>query len=340
MDWAAILTNSVESGLGIDAVYFALAAIGLNIHFGYAGLLNFGQAAFVAMGAYGLAVSVSSYGLPFWAGIGIGLGLSVVLAVLLGIPTLRLRADYLAIVTLAAAEIIRLVLRAVSLEDRLGGTDGLQQFSQGFFDLSPYPGTGDPAAVNRTQYGVFGVDFDTRTLWVMTVGWTLVALCCVVVFLLMRSPWGRVLKAIREDEDAVRSLGKNVYAYKMQALVLGGVIGSLGGFMVALGKGSVQPDLFGTATTFFLYTALILGGTARVLGPVAGAMIFWTLLAFTDNALREAVDNGHIPTSLMDGSQVGQVRFMLVGLGLVLLLVFRPQGIFGDKKELALDARK
>ncbi|WP_019877598.1 branched-chain amino acid ABC transporter permease [Sporichthya polymorpha] len=331
MDWGRIFSNAIESGLGIDGVYFALAAIGLNIHFGYAGLLNFGQSAFMAMGAYGLAVSVASYGLNFWVGIAIGLGLSVVLAILLGIPTLRLRADYLAIVTIAAAEIIRLIVRSVSLEDKLGGTDGLQQYSAGFFDLNPY--------TDGKQYGLLGIEFSARDTWVLTVGWVLVVLCCLLVWTLMRSPWGRVLKAIREDEDAVRSLGKNVYAYKMQALVLGGVIGALGGFIAALGQGSVAPDLYGSETTFFLYTALILGGAARVFGPVVGAVIFWSLLSFTDNFLREAIANDHISESVMNPNQVGQVRFMLVGLGLVLMLCFRPQGIFGDRKEIALDAR-
>lgn len=331
MHWGNIFSNSAEAAVGIDAVYFALAAIGLNVQFGYAGLLNFGQSAFLAMGAYGLAVSVSTYGLPFWAGIAIGIGGSVVLAILLGIPTLRLRADYLAIVTIAAAEIIRLLVRSVSLSDKFGGTDGLQQFSGGFFAHNPYP--------ENHRYGIGPVNFDARAFWVMTVGWTLVAICCVLIALLVRSPWGRVIKAIREDEDAVRSLGKNVYAYKMQALVIGGVIGSLGGFIAALGTGSVQPDLYGTETTFLAYVVLILGGAARVLGPVVGSMILWSLLAFTDSALRQAVDAGHISPSIVNGVQVGEVRFMLVGLGLVLLMVFRPQGVFGDRREIALDAR-
>jgi branched-chain amino acid transport system permease protein len=331
MHWGSIFSNSLEATVGIDAVYFALAAIGLNVQFGYAGLLNFGQSAFLAMGSYGLAVSVATYGLPFWAGIGIGIGLSVVLAILLGIPTLRLRADYLAIVTIAAAEIVRLIVRSVSLDRYFGGTDGLQQFSGYFFDHDPYPDT--------RRYGIGSVNFDARELWVMTVGWALVAISCLLVWLLVRSPWGRVVKAIREDEDAVRSLGKNVYAYKMQALVIGGVIGSLGGFVAALGKGSVQPDLYGTETTFLAYVVLILGGAARVLGPVVGSMILWTLLAFTDSLLRQAVDSGHISSSIITGIQVGEVRFMLVGLGLVLLMVFRPQGVFGDRKEIALDAR-
>jgi branched-chain amino acid transport system permease protein len=148
-----------------------------------------------------------------------------------------------------------------------------------------------------------------------------------------------VLKAIREDEDAVRSLGKNVFSYKMQALVIGGLIGCLGGFIFALGQASVQPDLFSTDFTFYAYTIVILGGAARVFSPVVGASIFWVLLVFVGNTLSEAVAAGYIPSSIMTVNQVGAVRFMLVGLGLMLLLIFRPQGIFGDKREIALDAR-
>ena len=142
----------------------------------------------------------------------------------------------------------------------------------------------------------------------------------------MRSPWGRVLKGIREDEDAVRSLGKNVYSYKMQALVIGGVIGALGGFVFALARANVNPDAFSTDLTFFAYTILILGGAARVLGPVVGAMIFWFLLTFTDNVLENATRIGAIPESVLATSQVSQVRYMLVGLALILLMVFRRRG--------------
>jgi branched-chain amino acid transport system permease protein len=160
-----------------------------------------------------------------------------------------------------------------------------------------------------------------------------------LIWLLVNSPWGRLLKAIREDEDAVRSLGKNVYLYKIQSLIAGGVIGSIGGFVYALSRQSVQPDNYGTALTFFAYTVLILGGAARVMAPVAGAIIFWFLLVFVEQLLRQAVSAGYIPEWLIGVNQVGQIRFMLVGLGLMLLMIFRPQGIFGDRKELALDAR-
>ena len=331
MNWELILSNALRAAVGVDAVVYGLAAIGLNVHFGYTGLLNFGQAAFLAVAAYGLATIVATFGLSFWLGIVVGLAAAVALAVLLGAPTLRLRADYLAIVTIAAAEIVRLLARSVALREYFGGSDGLQAFSDPFFRLNPYaPG----------EYGVGALRFGERETWVLTVGWILIVLACLAVFALMRSPWGRVLKAIREDEDAVRSLGKNVYAYKLQSLVIGGVLGSLGGFVYALGRASVQPDVFGTETTFFAYTILILGGAARVLGPVVGAVIFWALLSLSDNVLNEAIRVGYISQDFMSTVQVGQVRFMLVGLALMLLMIYRPQGIFGDRREIALDTQR
>jgi neutral amino acid transport system permease protein len=330
MDWTRIIVNALEASIGLQTVVFALAAIGLNVHFGYTGLLNFGQSGFLAVAAYGLAVTVATFDLPMWLGIIIGLLGAVLLALLLGIPTLRLRADYLAIVTIAAAEIIRLTVRSVTFEETFGGSDGRQAFAGGFYDLNPYP-------VHEYNIGSFG--FNERQMWILTVGWILVAVSCLVVYLLMRSPWGRVLKAIREDEDAVRSLGKNVYAYKMQSLIIGGVLGCLGGFIYALGQASIQPDIFGTDTTFFAYTILILGGAARVMGPVVGAAIFWVILSLSDNILNEAIDAGYISPKVIATAEVGQVRFMIVGLLLMLLMIFRPQGIFGDRREIALDAR-
>jgi neutral amino acid transport system permease protein len=330
MDWGNIISNALQAAVGLDTVIYALAAIGLNVHFGYTGLLNFGQAAFLAVAAYGLAISVSIAGLPFFVGIAAGLAGAVVLAVLLGVPTLRLRADYLAIVTIAAAEIFRLVVRSASLRDYTGGSSGLSAFSDGFYALNP---------LSQGDHGFGPFTFDERSSWALIVGWTLILLASLLVWLLMRSPWGRVIKAIREDEDAVRSLGKNVYAYKMQSLILGGVLGGLGGFMLALGRSAVQPDLYGTELTFFAYTVLILGGAARVFGPVLGAAIFWVVLSLTDNVLNQAITAGYISQSIMTTTQVGQVRFILVGLALMLLLIFRPQGILGDRKELALDGR-
>src|ERR671917_2616341 len=220
IDVPSLLTNGIAALIGPSAIFFALLAIGLNIHFGYTGLLNFGQIGFALVGGYGMGIAVVNFGLPLWVGVLIGMAAGVVLALLLGIPTLRLRADYLAIVTIAAAEILRLITRSTSMTEFSGGTQGLTGYGDSFRQLSPFD--------NGRLYDFFGVRFLGQTLWSMCLGWTVVGLSLLLVFLLVRSPWGRVLKAIREDEDAARALGKNVFAYKMQALVLGGVFGAVG----------------------------------------------------------------------------------------------------------------
>ena len=330
MDWQNIFSLALQQGLGPSAVVYCLAAIGLNVHFGYTGLLNFGQAGFMAIGGYAMASVVSTWGLPFWLGIVVGLLLAVVLALLLGVPTLRLRADYLAIVTIAAAEIIRQTVGSVSLLEYFGGQDGLTGFSDSFRSMNPFTGSiGIPGVVS----------WRANDAWVMLVGWVLVVICCLIVWLLMRSPWGRVLKSIREDEDAVRSLGKNVYSYKMQSLIIGGIFGALAGFITALKSAAINPSFFATDITFFAYTVLLVGGAARVLGPVAGAIIFWFLLSFLDLFFTQAAATGLIPESIMTSNQASLMRFIFMGLALMLLMIFRPQGIFGDRKELALDAR-
>jgi len=332
MDWHQIFSQALQQGLGPVAAVYCLAAIGLNVHFGYTGLLNFGQAGFMAVSGYAMASIVATWDLPFWLGITVGLLLSVVLALLLGVPTLRLRADYLAIVTIAAAEVIRQTVGSVSLLDYFGGQDGLQAFNRSFAALNPFDSTVSiPGVVSWRAY-----DF-----WVGLVGWCLVAVCCLIVWLLMRSPWGRVLKSIREDEDAVRSLGKNVYAYKMQSLIIGGLFGALAGFLTALQHAAINPSFFATDTTFFAYTVLLVGGAARVFGPVAGTLIFWFLLSFLDLFFGEATggSNPVIPLWIMDNNQASLMRFIFMGLALMLLMIYRPQGIFGDRRELALDAR-
>jgi len=327
MDWNIIFGQALTQGFGVQAVIFALAAIGLNVHFGYTGLLNFGQAGFLAIGAYALGVTVATFGQSLWLGVIYGLIGSVIFALLLGVPTLRLRADYLAIVTIASSEIIRLIVRSVTYRETFGGSDGINGFASEFYELNPF----------SSGLALGPVVLSANDLWITVVGWALVAVALLLVFLAMRSPWGRVLKGIREDEDAVRSLGKNVFAYKIQALVFGGVIGTLGGFVFALSNQSVQPDNYATTITFFAWAVLILGGAARVFGPVLGSVIFWFLLIFVNIALVEMVRAGYI--TFLTSTQVGQIRFILLGLSLMLLMIYRPQGILGDRKELALDAR-
>jgi neutral amino acid transport system permease protein len=346
MDWLQVFESTVRSAVGQDAIIYALAAIGLNIHFGYTGLLNFGQAGFIAVGGYGTAVTARELdkalardgvladnfqfldGWELWIGVGAGVLAGVLFALALGLPTLRLRADYLAIVTIAAAEIFHRLMAVPNFQETTGGADGLNNFADSFHDANP---------IADGSYGFWWFEYSQRQLWILLVGWTLVLLAVLVTFLLMRSPWGRVVRAIREDEDAARSLGKNAYGYKMQSLILGGVIGALGGIFWAVVQDSVVPANYVSSVTFLAYVALILGGAARVWGPVVGSIILWAVLSFTNGLLSEGVREGYVPDWFMEDTQVGQVRFILVGAGLALLAVFRPQGIFGDRREISLE---
>ncbi|MFO7548283.1 MAG: branched-chain amino acid ABC transporter permease [Acidimicrobiia bacterium] len=330
IDWGQIITLTVSAAVGVEAVVFAMAAIGLNIHFGYTGLLNFGQVGFMAMGGYGVAISIVIWQLNPYLALGIGVLFALVLALILGFPTLRLRADYLAIVTIAASEVIRIMARSTTLRSWTRGAEGLNEFAGAFYSLSPF---------RRNLYSWGPFFFTGNNLFIILVGWVLVGLAALLTWQLMRSPWGRVVRAIREDEDAARALGKNAYWYKLQALMLGGVLGGVAGMLQVIAKSTVQPDTFVPVITFFIWTVLILGGVGRVWSPVVGAVIFWGLLAFVETTLRQLVANGIIPSFIMNSNQVGIFRFILVGLGLMLLMVYRPQGIFGSREEMALDAR-
>jgi branched-chain amino acid transport system permease protein len=299
---------------------YALAALGLAIHFGFTGLLNFGQAGFMAVGGYAFAITAVKFEWPLWGSFLATIIASTIFALILGIPTLRLRADYLSIVTIAAAEIIRLSVKTPEFSDVTGGSEGINGAARTFNDLNPLP---------DGRWGIGVLTYSSDQWWVRIVGWGLVGIACLIVYLLVRSPWGRIIKGIREDQDAVRSLGKNVFAYKMQALILGGVFGGLAGALFILPR-SLQPDNYGTQLTFFLYTILLLGGAATVFGPIAGSIIFWVTLSLSDGILSLLVSNDLLPITSI---QQGPIRFIIIGITLMLLVIYRPQGIFGKKKE-------
>jgi len=306
------------------------------VHFGYTGLLNFGQVGFMAAGAYGLGVSIVFFQWNFMVGVAFGVIYSLILALILGVPTLRLRADYLAIVTIAASESIRLFVRWREMEPYTGASEGLNEFADPFYETSL-----NPFDVGvRYEFGPFS--YVGRDMWILTVGWIILLLTVLLVSRLMSSPWGRALKAIREDEDAARALGKNAYWYKMQSLMLGGVIGGMAGMLQVIQKGSIQPDTFNPVITFTIWAILILGGPGRTWSPIIGSMIYWSLIAFLENVLRELPQG---PSDALEDTielsdlNISQLRFILVGLGLVLLARYRPQGIFGSREEMALDDR-
>ncbi len=329
LDMGRVMQETMTQAFGPQAVVFAMAAIGLNIHFGYTGLLNFGHIGFLAAGAYGTAIAITSWSVNPVLAIGVGLAFALILGLMLGVPTLRLRADYLAIVTIAAAEIIRLLARSTALRDVTRGAEGLNEWADGFQNANPFD----------TIFDVGPFRYLPMQFAIVVFGWLAVILVSIMVWLLMNSPWGRVLKAIREDEDAARALGKNAYWFKMQALLLGGAIAGFAGFIQAVSRATVQPDVYVPPITFFIWTALILGGAARVFSPVVGAIMFWFIIVFGESFLSELVADGTIPTSILESTQVSNVRFLIMGIMLMTLMVFRPQGIFGDREEMALDDR-
>lgn len=322
-----ILTSVLREAIAPQTAAVAIAVIGLNIHFGFTGLLNIGQAGFMLLGGYGFAIGIDQ-GLPMSVSVLIGLALSVVFALLLGVPTLKLRGDYLAIVTISAAEILRYTGRLSQLTDVTGGSQGLpgSRYRDPFVDLSFFgAGTTTLGPFTYQNTGVNG-------WWVRFVAWTFVAVCVLVVWLLVRSPWGRLLRGIREDEDAIRSLGKNVYAVKMQALIIGGLLGAVGGILYVL-PGSVQPDAMGRSLTFFIWTALLLGGAATIFGPVLGTILF-----FAVRVLVRGISSEYVPDSILNTQQTEQFSWVVVGVALMLIVIFRPQGILGNKRELQFNA--
>jgi branched-chain amino acid transport system permease protein len=319
----AIVVEGLRAAVGVPAAAYALAALGLNLQFGFTGLLNFGQVGFLLMGAYGTAVTASR-GVPLPLACVCGIAAAVALGLVLGLPTLRLRADFLAIVTISVAEILRHLLRVRQFEGFTGGNEGITGFANAFFEVNPVP---------PGRYGVGDLAFDERQLWVAIVGWGLVGLLALLVHRLVRSPWGRVLEAIRADEDVPRSLGKNVVAYKMQSLVIGGAIGGVGGILLAVDAQYTNPDYWTSNLTFYAFASLIIGGLATDLGPVLGAMVFWFLAQALETLLRQALGAGALGT-LVDSTDIGPIRFALVGLALMLLMVFRPQGILGDRDDV------
>jgi neutral amino acid transport system permease protein len=329
MDVWGVLIEALRQGLGPQAAAYAVAATGLNLHFGLTGLLNFGHVAFLLVGAYGTAITVDNGG-SLWLGIVVGCLAAVVLALLLGLPSLKLRAEYLAIVTITVGEILRLIVRSNAAQELTGGVFGITQVPGEFYDINPFaPG----------RYGIGDLLYSERRLWVMVVGWGVAVLGALLIRQLMASPWGRVVRSIREDEDVARSLGKNVFGFKLQSLVIGGVLGALGGVVLLFVQESVTPDVFIPILTFYVFTIVVLGGAGSTWGPLVGSVVFWTFIELSSGLLREAIANDLIPSSVLEPQDVAATRFIIMGLLLAALMVWRPQGILGNRQDVLLDVR-
>jgi branched-chain amino acid transport system permease protein len=310
------------SGVLVLAGIYAVVALGLQLNVGFTGILNFGQAGFMAVGAYSMAILVLEAGFSFWLALPAAVLITMGFGVLIGLPSVRLRADYLAIVTLAMAEMVRLV--AQNARGLTGGPKGLycefEGVNQTCFDDSW-------RSVSDWMLGVIeNVWSDPEALLpLLIVIWLTVAIGVFVLGYLQRSPWGRMLRAVREDEDAARALGKNTVLLKLQSLAISAVLGAFAGFFLALFLATIHPDDYEPIVTFFAFGVLVLGGLASYPGVIVGAVVLWTLL--------EGTRFVELPIS---EEKTAALRFAIVGVVLIGLMAFRPQGMFGKRQEMVL----
>jgi len=292
----------VESYLIAMAVFgsiYALLALGLNIAWGFAGMVNLGLAGFYAVGAYASALATKTFGLPIAAGILLGFVAAGLAGALLTLVTLRLRGDYLAIVTLGFAEVIRLI---ASNEVWLtNGTDGISGIA------GPWRGRVDPATFNL--------------LYLLLI----LSILAVALFFcerLRRSPYGRVLRAIRDDDVAAAVAGKWVARFKVQSFAFGAALAGLAGALYGHYTSYIAPEIFQALVTLYIFLAVTAGGIGNNFGVVIGA--------FLVIAVQEAT---RFLTPLMPGftgAQLGAFREILIGVALLLIMRYRPAGLLPE----------
>ncbi|GAA2423483.1 branched-chain amino acid ABC transporter permease [Mycolicibacterium llatzerense] len=304
----------------------AIIAIGLNVVVGQAGLLDLGYVGFYAVGAYTVAlltspdspwnqVGVDGFLNKDWAWLAcvpLAMAVTALAGLVLGIPTLRLRGDYLAIVTLGFGEIIRLL--ADNLSDLTNGARGLNQIA--------YPRVGE---TDRLPNGVFSsgnsaghANYGTWWFWL---GLVLMIGILLLVGNLERSRVGRAWVAIREDEDAAEVMGVNTFKFKLWAFVIGAGIGGLSGALYAGQVQYVAPPTFNIINSMLFLCAVVLGGQGNKLGVIIGAFI----IVYLPNRL--------LGVHLL-GINLGDLKYLFFGLALVVLMIFRPQGLFPVRQQL------
>lgn len=298
-------------GVGILVAIYAILTLGLQLNIGYTGIYNFGQVGFMAVGAYAMAVLVVEAGWSFWASLPAATLIAVAFAVLLGLPTLRLRTHYFAIATIAFAEIVRYVIQ--NADGLTGGSQGVLGFEIAWQTIA------------LSLQADLGLAPELALVPLLIVAWVTLAVLFAVLLALGRSPWGRMLRAVREDEDAVRALGKNAYAYKLQSFAVAGAVGAVSGYLLALYLSFLSPDAFLASVTFISFAMLIVGGLGSFPGVVVGAFIVQVVLEGTRYLQLPLTDH-----------QVASLRYILIGLVLILVMALRPQGILGRRQEMVL----
>ncbi len=259
--------------------------------------------AFLAIGAY-TTVILNLRGVPLLFSILLGMVLAGLCGGLLGIPALKLREDYLAIVTIGFSEIVRFFF--LNEEWLTRGPMGLYGYSRPFEEFI------------QGDYNFF----------LLFITLAILLVCYLMLEKLIKSPWGRVLKSIREDEDVSASLGKNVFSYKIQSLMLGSAIAGLSGSLLAIYIQYINPRNFMPIETFYAWIVVVLGGSGNNRGTIIGAVILWTFFSGT------RFFQGYLPFS---PTQMGALRIMFIGLALIVLMMYKPEGILGKKEELTLE---
>lgn len=306
MEWLGLF-GYLTFFLSMAAVY-AILALGLNLQWGYTGELNIGVAAFFAVGAYTAAIATTAsspnhlggFGWPFLAGLVAAMVVAGILALAVGLITLRLRSDYLAIATIGIAEIVRLVLK-----NEAWLTNGVR---------------GIPS-IPRPFAGGAGITDNVIFLLVLL---AITAAVYATMQRLFHSPWARILRAIRGNEDAVTAAGKNVLRFRVEAFVIGSMVMGLGGALYAHFSGFISPGAFDPMfATFVVWVMLIAGGSGNNRGAVLGAVVIWGVWTLTESF------TGMLPGEL--ATRAAALRIFLIGLLLEIILVTRPQGILPER---------
>ncbi len=298
---------------------FCLVAVGLNVVVGQAGLLDLGYVGFFAVGAYTTAVLTSAHAsLPWLATVPIAIAASVLAGIILGVPTLRLRGDYLAIVTLGFGEIIRLT--AINSQ-WLGGSAGIKNVGRPPSSEWTIPGTD----IKPFKYGVL----DFRPYY-----WLTLTILIVVIILtrnLERSRVGRAWVAIREDEDAAELMGVPTFRFKLLAFAIGASIGGLAGTLFAARQGFINPQSFPLLLSILFLAAVVLGGAGNLPGVILGACV----VSYLPERFREV---SFLPGALDD---LNEWRYFIFGSALVLMMIFRPEGLLPNRRRAAeVEARQ
>ncbi len=321
----------------VTIVTFAIFALGLNLEFGFGGLINFGHVAFMGMGAYTVALLAEQGG--FWTtqtGIFTAFLIALVIAALAGLllalPAIRLREDYLAIVTIAAAEIFRRIL--ISEQDLTHGAQGVvlradaRPLNLGWLEAIPLAGPQLAGGLERLADAMAFTGSPYMVLLLLVAVLLIVALLAMAERL-VNSPWGRVVEAIREDEDAARSLGVNPTVYKLQVFALGSAIAAGAGAIWAWQLSFIVPQHFAPLRTFWGWIIIVIGGVANNKGAIAGAFVFWTISNLSQGLAK-------LEAYGFDSGQIAAFSPLALGLLLIGFMMTKPEGLFGDKEELEL----